>query len=141
MKKIIATVLAMVMALALCTVAFAADQRMVHSSIPTRNKHGDCELLPLPIAVIPIPRLQMACTVAGICCALHPDATAAQRYTDRTKLLAEANADDLQATSLYKDGAVYKYLVAADDTMALTTTLVRSTTISADKCGKLEASR
>ena len=99
MKKIIATVLAMVMALALCTVAFAAEKyELVDVSTPS-NKH-EVSTVAVTNASTTTTDGVVSGTVTLYTLTLPNNASYA--YVESSK----ENATDI----LYKDGAVYKYL-------------------------------
>ena len=108
MKKIIATVLAMVMALALCTTAFAAEKyELVQISDPAKEKKE--------IATVAVTNASTTTTdgVVSGSVAMYTLTGAASVTLTETKFV-EASAENATYI-LYKDGAVYKYLVATDN--------------------------
>ena len=108
MKKIIATVLAMVMALALCTVAFAAEKyELVEISDTNKTKKE--------IATVAVTNASTTTTdgvVSGSVAMYTLTGATGVTLTD-TKFV-EASAENATYI-LYKDGAVYKYLVATSN--------------------------
>ena len=108
MKKIIATVLAMVMALALCTVAFAAEKyELVQISDTAKEKKE--------IATVAVTNASTTTTdgvVSGSVAMYTLTGATGVTLTD-TKFV-DASAENATYI-LYKDGAVYKYLVATDN--------------------------
>ena len=104
MKKIIATVLAMVMALALCTVAFAAEKyEVVQISDASKTKKE--------VATVAITNASTTTTdgVVSGSVAVYT-LTPATGVTLADTKFVEASAENATYI-LYKDGAVYKYLV------------------------------
>ena len=100
MKKIIATVLAMVMALALCTVAFAATEKyeMVNVDQPGTK---------LAVSTVAVTNASTTTTdgVVSGTVALYTLTVEGGSYS-----YVESTAENA-TTVLYKDGAVYKYLL------------------------------
>ena len=105
MKKIIATVLAMVMALALCTVAFATEKyEVVDVSAPTTKY--DVKTVAVTNASTTTTDGVVSGTVTVYTVTLNLNATE-QKYVESSK----ENATHI----LYKDGAIYKYLLYVTD--------------------------
>ena len=104
MKKIIATVLAMVMALALCTVAFAAEKyELVDVSTPN-NKNE--------VTTVAVTNASTT-TTDGVVSGSVAMYTLTGTGLTETKFV-EASAENATHI-LYKDGAIYKYLVVTSN--------------------------
>ena len=107
MKKIIATVLAMVMALALCTVAFAAEKyELVDVSTPnTKNE----------VTTVAVTNASTTTTdgVVSGSVTMYTMTYGTGVTITETKFI-ESSADNATYI-LYKDGAIYKYLVATSN--------------------------
>ena len=107
MKKIIATVLAMVMALALCTVAFAAEKyELVSVTAPTVKNE---------VATVAVTNASTTTTDGVVSGSVTMyTMTYGSGVTVSDNKFIESSADNATYI-LYKDGAIYKYLVATSN--------------------------
>ena len=135
MKKIIATVLAMVMALALCTTAFAAETYTNASKFDAASgAWKTVDLAGATIAYTAATETKTGSTVDKGTLAYY---SVTLKNESTATLYIESTKDDAAVELRMSVNGTEKYLVKVDNTAAISYTLIGSEVESSKACGKI----